>query len=202
MTFFKKNSYDIVKLYINQIGITIFSLILYFPVGSILDTELFNNLQILISVFSHIFYLFLIYSVIWDIGARDKIRVDGGKMAPDRFKGLKMSLYSNIPNFVIALLSVSLLCLHNFGGGSAVESAISIVFLILKFHGAIFMGFINGITPLYTEIGPEYFTDALVESAIYLVLPIITLLVAHISYYLGSKDYKIFGFISNNKKKK
>ena len=35
MRFFKSNSYDIVKLYINQIGISIFSLFLYFAVESL-----------------------------------------------------------------------------------------------------------------------------------------------------------------------
>lgn len=34
MKIFKENSYDIVKLYVNQIGIMIFSMLLYTAVGS------------------------------------------------------------------------------------------------------------------------------------------------------------------------
>ena len=41
MKFFKENSYDIVKLFINQIGITIFSFMLYTAVAMIEDESLF-----------------------------------------------------------------------------------------------------------------------------------------------------------------
>ena len=37
MRFFKENSYDVVRLYVNQFGITIFSLILYFSASIVAD---------------------------------------------------------------------------------------------------------------------------------------------------------------------
>ena len=67
MRFFKENSYDIVRLYINQIGISIFSMVLYTAVGTIeLSSKL---LDVGLSVFLLGFYFTLIYTASWEYGA-------------------------------------------------------------------------------------------------------------------------------------
>ena len=72
MKFLKENSYDILRLYINQIGITIFSLVLYFSVGMLDDKVLSLRLKIAISVFAMLFFFALLYTAAWDWGAKDK----------------------------------------------------------------------------------------------------------------------------------
>ena len=84
MKIFKENSYDVVKLYVNQLGIMIFSMLLYTAVGAFENEKLSLALSIFVSVFSICFYLVLIYYAIWEIGAKDKIRIDGGRMEPSK----------------------------------------------------------------------------------------------------------------------
>ena len=100
MKFLKENGYDILRLYINQIGITIFSLILYFSVSSMEDKTL--GLKIAISVFAILFYFALLYTAAWDWGAKDKIRIDAGREKKRVYKGALMSFFANLINFILA----------------------------------------------------------------------------------------------------
>ena len=61
MKFFRENSYDIVKLFINQIGITIFSFMLYTAVAMIDNDSLFLKINVFVSVFAIAFYFSLLY---------------------------------------------------------------------------------------------------------------------------------------------
>ena len=80
MTFFKNNFQNILKLYINQIGIMIFSLALMFPLESIGGDEGAKPIwSILASILSVLFYYVLLYYAVWEIGAKDKIRIDSGR---------------------------------------------------------------------------------------------------------------------------
>ena len=82
MKIFKENSYDIIRLYVNQLGIMIFSMLLYSAVGSFENESLSSGLSVFVSIFSVCFYLALIYYSMWEIGAKDKIRIDGNRMDP------------------------------------------------------------------------------------------------------------------------
>ena len=68
MRFLKENSYDIVRLYINQIGITIFSLVLYFSITSLSNNPdggaLYLKVKIGISIFAILFFYALLYIII------------------------------------------------------------------------------------------------------------------------------------------
>ena len=68
MKFLKENSYDIIRLIINQVGITIFAFVIYTAVGSVkIESRLaVILLRVGISVFSALFYYALIYTVAWD----------------------------------------------------------------------------------------------------------------------------------------
>ena len=71
--FFKQHSYSIVKNLVNQIVISIFGAFLSIIA---MKTDL---LSIIVSAFAIVFYLFLIYTTTWEIGAKDRISVDVGK---------------------------------------------------------------------------------------------------------------------------
>ena len=118
MKFFKENSYDIIKLYINQLGITIFSLIMYTAGGMINsgeDAGISLPLRLGISIFSSLFYFVLIYTAAWDWGAKDKIRIEGGKIQRDGYKGFKLALYANVINFVLCTAVIIFGLLSVFG---------------------------------------------------------------------------------------
>ena len=133
MKFFKENSYDILRLYINQIGITIFSLLLYFSVASIEDKTLGLRLKIAISVFAILFYFALLYTAAWDWGAKDKIRIDAGRLECKKYKGALMSLIANIPNFILAAGCVITMAVVIKTDSEAALAANQIFNLILRF---------------------------------------------------------------------
>ena len=206
MGIFKEHLYDIVKLYVNQIGITIFSFFLYTALPADNDS-LFTKLRIVVSVFAILFYLVLIHNVVWEIGAKDKIRIESKGYEPKPLKGLFLSLYANVPNLALALFAIIFGSLYVGGAGWA-SSPFFIFFMILKIHAAMYMGLVQGATPAAPAGGADMSicVDALLESVWFFVLPLIAVALAQISYWLGSKEIKIFGFLgsgsSNRKDKK
>ena len=197
---FKENSYDIVKLYVNQLGIMIFSMLLYTAVGSFENESLSLKLSVFVSIFSTCFYLVLVYYAMWEIGAKDKIRIDGGRMEPCKKKGLVMGLFANIPNFVLGLLTVLLMSTFLIGGSDGVYAAGYLVFnTIMRFHSSMFLGLITAIVPSGAAAGSIDYVEFLIEAILFTVLPIVSIAVTHFAYYLGSREQKILSFLSGKK---
>ena len=94
--FFKNRSYDMVKMFLNQFAISLFGLVL--AMAAVKRPTLRN----VTSVFSILFYLFLLYTMTWELGFKDKNSVDLGKKQRRPLTGLLISLCANIPNFFFA----------------------------------------------------------------------------------------------------
>ena len=199
MKIFKENSYDIVRLYVNQLGIMIFSMLLYTAVGSFESEYLSSSLSVFVSVFSTCFYLVLIYYAMWEHGARDKIRIDGGRMEPCKHKGLVMGLFANVPNLVLGALSVILMIAFLASGNDGVYAGFLVSNTIMRFHDSMLLGVIAEIVPGTTSAGTVDYTEFLIESILFTVLPLISVGVTHLGYTLGSHEKKIFSFLSTKK---
>ena len=198
MKIFKENSYDIVKLYINQIGIMIFSMLLYTAVGSFENESLSLSMSIFVSVFSTCFYLVLIYYAMWEHGARDKIRIDGGRMEPCKHKGLVMGLFANVPNLVLGALSVILMVVFLVSGNEGVYAGFLVFNTLMRFHDSMLLGVITALVPSLAATKIDYI-EFLIEAVLFTVLPLISVAVTHLGYTLGSHEKKIFSFLSNKK---
>ena len=98
--FFKQYSYSIIKMFVNQFAISIFGCLLAMAAAAAGN----NILMVVVSIFAIVFYLFLIYTMTWEIGATDRISVDVGKKPYRPHTGLWLSLVANIPNFLIAVI--------------------------------------------------------------------------------------------------
>lgn len=199
MKILKENSYDIVRLYVNQLGIMIFSMLLYTAVGAFENESLSSALSIFVSVFSICFYLVLVYYAVWEIGAKDKIRIDGGRMEPCKNKGLLMSLFANLPNFILGLLTVIFLSLFLAIENDGVYAAFLIFNTIMRFHASMYLGFITAIVPTGLSAGSIDYIEFLIEAIIFTVIPILSIAVTHIAYSLGSKEKKLFSILTNRK---
>ena len=68
--FLKNHSHDMVTMFLNQIAISIFGFSLVLAAMKI-DNDILRNVT---SIFSILFYLFLLYIKAWDIGYNDKKR--------------------------------------------------------------------------------------------------------------------------------
>jgi len=201
MSYFKKNFHDILKLYINQIGITIFALMLYTACGITDDDILFSQLRTVISIFSILFYFVLLYFVTWEEGAKDKIRVDGGRLEPCPCRGLFNGLLANIPNFLLGIITLvfAIPCLM---GAEWSRAAFSILYLMTSWHASMYMGIIQ--TSVYGFSVPDTVTPDygkyLIMSILFIVIPVASALITHLGYFLGSKEIKLFSFLSSKKK--
>ena len=133
MKFLKENSYDVVRLFINQVGITIFALVLYTAVGFVEDTQLSRNIKVALSLFATLFYFVLIYTVSWEYGAKDKVRIDTGKLKDDKLKGLKYGLFANLINVILGLVSVITLGNYMISGSDGMFTVFGIVNMFMRF---------------------------------------------------------------------
>ena len=108
--FWKKHSYNMVKMFLNQFATAIFGFVLALAAGYAKNTVLRN----ITSVGAILFYLFLLYTMTWDLGFADRDSVLLGKQKRNLFKGGLISLCANIPNLVFALF-ITLASFFNVG---------------------------------------------------------------------------------------
>ena len=192
MKLIKENSYDIVRLVINQVGISIFALVLYTSLGFVGENseELAFGLRAVFSVFSIVFYWALLYTSTWEMGAKDKIRIDGGKLEDVKSKGMILSIVANLPNIILAVFAIAFCGVYVFTEAEAFNTAFLLVNLIMRLFAAMYIGVASFVCePLISSYGYYYFT----QSLIFLVLPLLTVAVCHIGYTFGKRNFKIFG---------
>lgn len=97
--FWAQNKSIIGKCIMYQFGAAFLGIMLAMTAASAKNDTLF----LITSVFSVLFYLCLIYTLLWDCGARERIRVDSGRAKKSLFNGLKISFFANVPNIVLSL---------------------------------------------------------------------------------------------------
>lgn len=98
--FLEEHSYSVVKMFLNQFAISIFGTTLAFATAKAEN----DTLLIISSVFSILFYMFLLYTMTWELGAKEKIRVEAGRGNANPLVGLYISITANIPNIILAIL--------------------------------------------------------------------------------------------------
>ena len=188
MKLFKQNSYEIIRLFINQIGITIFSLVLYTGLSISEDKTTALKITVLLSVFATLFYLVLLYFAGWEYGSKDKIRIDSGKYKAVAFKGIKLSLYANFLNILLALLSVAFFAIAISGGSMWFDTIARIFNMILRFTSAMYHGMVQGIINSFPS---DAVSTYMVEAACFGLFIILPIFATQLGYYLGMRNIKI-----------
>ncbi len=123
---FQNHSYDMVKMFLNQIATAIFGFSLALAAGKAQNVMLRN----VTSVCAILFYLFLLYTMMWEIGFRDRAGVMNQKKKRTPFKGALLSLCANIPNFILALfITLGTLIQNEFFGRIGVFCKSAAIFL-------------------------------------------------------------------------
>ena len=174
--FFKSNSDMIVKLYVHQFGLTVFGYLLYSAASASKNKPLILGL----GIFSAVFYLFVLYVLSWDVGAKDKIRIDGGRLTRDKFKGGKVALFGMLPNLVFATAALLGFVLQELGAWA--KSIYGIAQIIGVFLNSMYIGI------------DEYIGIATQPFYLYLIcLPAI--IVCCVGYLLGT--YEKYGVLTS-----
>ena len=162
------------KMFLNQFAVAIFGLVLALATGMAKK----DTLQIVSSVGSIIFYMFLLYAMTFEIGSKDKTSVDYGRIKARPLTGLYISLCANAINFLLAILiTIGVVSnsqfLSDVGGGAAVAA------LLLE-------GMYTGV--LAVDIGGVPL-NAMVWPFFAIILP--ALLVSAIGYFFGLKGWHL-----------
>ena len=105
-----------VRMFLNQFATAIFGVVLAIAAGKAENVVLRN----ITSAFAILFYLFLLYTMTWELGFKDKAAVDNGRKKSAPLTGLWLSLCANTINFFFAVFItlasfVNVEALNNFG---------------------------------------------------------------------------------------
>ena len=199
MKFFKNNSYDIIKLYINQVGITIFAMIMY-TAGGMINTSADSGIPISIrwgiSIFSTLFYFTLIYMAAWDLGAKDNIRYEGGKIARDGIKGLKLSLFANSINFFLCAIVIVSATIYCFTEAQWAGSIFGVFDMLLRFSASMYIGIIQAVFSSFTASTTVLH---LLQGCAFLVMALVSVLITHWGYRFGLSERRIFSLKRSKK---
>ena len=199
MRFWKNNSYDIVRLLINQIGITIFTAIMYFAVEltNINGQTTGNELLLVISIFATLFYVALIYNASWEYGAKDKIKIESGKLSHSPIKGIMLGVYANIPNILLAVLALICIAIYSAFGIDGFYTAFGLINLLIRFLSSMYLGLMQF---SFAALSGEVVLYYTLQTVGFAVLPILPILAGHIGYSLGLKEKRLFSSASPDKK--
>ena len=183
--FFKEHSYEIVRLFFTQIGISVLGLVLSFSTNS-------NKFLFLISsLFASIFYVCLLYSEAWELGAKDRPRITNGRMKFDPIKGIKYSLFSNTINFIF--VAIMLVCIPLGRTIQAFGDTYFVTYQIQRLISAMYMGINTYFSPANVIDGISYVqSDHIFQPLFYLAAVIPSVLSVGFGYYMGANDRKLF----------
>ncbi len=162
-----------IKMFLNQFGTGIFGVVLAIA-ATMAQNDILRNVT---SALAILFYLFLLYTMTWDIGFKDKNAVDHGRKPYAPWTGLLISLCANIPNFLFASF-ISLATFFNVGFLSTIGGVCSAIALMVE-------GMFTGV--LANSIGGVPLNS---HWWIWFLITIPAMVTCGISYYFGLKDIK------------
>ena len=191
--FFSKHSYDFVRMLLVQSVIGgFFGFALAIAVtgigtqnsGSESVSRTTEILLLVTSVLAIIFYLFLIYVHIWEIGGKDQMSHQVRGTKPNIYKGLLIALCANVPNFLLA----ALIALGRLFESNEICASIGFVAdLVTKFIHGMYLGIIQH----------DFGGFALMNQWwVYFLLPIPALLTSFAAYNIGRKGWHLTGILA------
>ena len=190
MAYLKENYYYIVKMLLNQFGATFLGLMMSLVTSRGMGEA--NPVLVLGgSLLAIILYVYLQYTVMWDLGARDIIRVEGKRAEYKPFIGLKMTALANIPNAVIALGVVIGSVFGSENGLAQLEWAGSIG-VVCRAIGIFWEAMFNGFVMLFAPHNP----------IIWVLMLIPPLFAGGMGYFAGLKGFAPIGLLGIKPKNK
>ena len=198
MRFLKEHSETVIKLFINQIGIAIFAFFLYTAAGALQSEKESASLtvQVIISAFSIIFYFVLLYNIMWEIGGKDKIRIDAGRQERRASKGILLGLFANAFNFIIVGIALIFISLYMITKATWLMSIFAVLNAIFRIFVSMYLGVIMGLTSSVTQNTELYY---LLQTIGFILFSFVSAAVIHLSYVMGLSGKSLFGSKNNRK---
>ena len=191
MDFWKKHSYQIVRLFVIQIGIAIFGLVLSFAVATAFRDRSDRLPLLMVSIFSVLFYLFLLYSVSWEIGGKDRLRLDAIHAEFKNGTGFILALLAEVPNFLFDLLMLIGGIIVRAGASVGGSRTFAVGYLPETFLHSMYVGIIRTLlesTGLSQDASPSYY---LVAALLFVASTVPAILVIGFGYAMGVNEKRI-----------
>lgn len=181
MTFFKENSYTVVRLGLNQFGMAIFGLVVTMACVRITTNSESTTLVALSGLLATLMYWFLLYSVCWTEGGSHRIRVDGGREEKRIYGGAILGLLANTVNLLLGIVYT----VSYYIDSSAAIDVSNVLNAILRVFHSMYLGLLvaGNLT------GPIPF----------LLIPLIGIGVCQVSYLLGYHQVNLFSIAKKSK---
>ena len=171
--FFKKYGYTAIKMFVYQIAFALF--------GWALATATVragnDTLKLITSVFSILFYLVLVYIMVWNEGARDRISADYNKIPRCPWLGAVIGAVGSIPNIILFVLIALGSFIPAFAGFSGVCKVIA---LLVE---GVYVGFLS------IKVGGSALSTYW-WSYFVIILPLIV--TNFLAYFAGFHNFRIF----------
>lgn len=97
--FIKSNSYNILMLFLTQIAMAVFALVMSMWTSGISATIFLG-----VGIFGAGLYVYIVYLKMREVGSDDRPAVVGNRETPDFFKGLKITLCANALNILCGIM--------------------------------------------------------------------------------------------------
>ena len=184
--FFTRYSYQSVHLFLNQVAIGLFGMVLALAAGMAESAPL----KIATSVFAILFYLFLQFAAGWRVGSEDRVSVDLGKRKKDVLLPIKMWELASSPNLLLAVFVALAMWFPEIGilyGIGAVSRAVK--FIIEGMYTGVLSLQVGGVA-----LNSLWF--------VHFITPLPALLALVASYLCGLNNVNFGGLFSQNTARK
>ncbi len=175
--FWQRYKKEIFKLLVTHIALAVFSIMCVSPL-MVLDTSenesSVHTIIIIASVFVFAFYYYLIRSQLWTLGAKNKIAADGGRLKLIPYAGFLMGLFASIPSLILNMIYIGTSFYRDYAGFSS-------VFTTTAFLEALWDA---------PALGIRIVTGS---PFAYLASSLLPILFAGVAYFLGTKEFRLFG---------
>ncbi len=179
--FFSEYGKIVSKILINHIAMTVFGIIV------LISTSKSRVLFHASGALAILMYMFLLYMIMWELGAQNKVRVEAGRIKKDRWLGLKISLVANSLFILVSLVEMILWFFVTPDAVTGVNNACGVLKII--------MNYVYGMYLSISSLAPNF-------GAMHLLLAIPAILCCTLSYLAGLSGMKcIFPDKKENKKK-
>lgn len=172
------------KLILAQFGAAMLGIMTSMPTVSIANGG--HALDLATSTLAVAFLLYLQYTSVWDIAAKDKIAIDGGRLRCDKLVGLKAALLANLPTYVVCVISIIFKALHLLTNVDWIGACATATYGAELLWNFMYHGYLVLIIP--SEPNSPAF---LLYLAAFAVLTVPSLLVSYIAYNQGLKGKRI-----------
>ena len=172
--FLRDHSYTSMIVLVNQIAIAIVGMTLSLACSMAGN----DTLRIICSVFATVFYLFLVYTKVWDIGAKDSVSVEYGHKEYKPWTGLWIGLLAAVPNFILAIGTMLVFLLPNSSFFGNLGASCKMIALFAE-------GMYSGLLAL--RIGNTHLNSYWIS---FFIIPLPAILTCAAAYYFGLKEKK------------